>query len=89
MNNGKFLKVRGWDNLARDPSSGAIVNVSSDARDAWKAKRKKAVETEERISSLEKQIEDMSEQIEAQSVQMEKVLGSLETLLNIIKQQNS
>lgn len=83
----KLLKVKGWDHLARDPSSGAVVNISNDAREAWRRKRDKAIKTEERISNLEKQIEDMSEQIEEQSAQMEKVLGSLETLLNVIKQQ--
>lgn len=81
----KLLKVKGWDHLARDPSSGAVVNISNDARDAWRRKRDKAIKTEERISNLEKQIEDMSEQMENQSMKMEKILGNLETLLSIVK----
>ena len=83
----KLIKVEGWESLARDSSSGAIINVSSSEREAWLRRKKKTEATEKRISSLEDKIKDMGAQLEAQSAQMEKVLGSLETLLNVIKQQ--
>lgn len=78
MHNVSFLKVRGYDGLVRDSSTGAIINTNKAEYNHY-LKQKKLVE--ERKSQIE-QISKHSEDINNLKNELSEIKGLILQLLN-------
>lgn len=64
MNNKKYAKVEGHPNLLRDLSTNAIINTDSIASEQYLKTRKRKLQDQEKISSMECEIEDIKSSID-------------------------
>lgn len=55
----KYLKVDGYDNLARDTETGAILNFDIDAYKNYMKMKEIKIREERRVSNLENQIDTL------------------------------
>lgn len=77
-----LIKVDGYSNLRKDPSTGAVINIDSSSYQTYMKARKQAMEqynerkeTQETVSALQNEINNMKNDIA-------EIKGILITLIN-------
>jgi hypothetical protein len=55
----KYFKIEGEQDLIKDKETGAILNTNMDSLSAYKQKRKKDIEQENRVDKMESDIGDI------------------------------
>lgn len=64
----KYLPVKGHPNLAKDPESGAVVNLATNSnREKKQAMRRRSKETEERLDRLESTMNEILSMLKEQN----------------------
>jgi len=55
----KYIKIENEQDLVKDSDTGAILNTNLDSLSAYKAKRKKDAEMQNRVNKMENDIGDI------------------------------
>ena len=59
MEKEKYIKIENEQDLVKDRDTGAVLNTNLDSLSAYKAKRKKDLEMNNKIEKLESDIDDI------------------------------
>tara|TARA_B100001113_G_C20734502_1_gene459492 strand:+ start:171 stop:401 length:231 start_codon:yes stop_codon:yes gene_type:complete len=61
MSNGKYIKVEGHSNLARDPNNGAIININASEMTQSRVRKYNWKKQQNEIKNLRNELSDMKQ----------------------------
>jgi hypothetical protein len=76
----QYLKVKGYDGLVRDPSTGVILNTNDEAYASYKRRK--------RINQTQKQTETKVRDLEGQISNLKNDIDDIKSMLKLLLERN-